>query len=101
MTPKSAFAKICKNLNSYQYTEEFKKGKKLVESSLERERKQAEILRIFKWLFSEESLKYKGCPFAAEVNGTTLYFKTKGDYKAIAEWLEEGEAESQKTEKGE
>lgn len=91
MTPKSAFAKICRNLNSYEFTEEFKKGRKLIEASLERERKQTEILRIFKWLFSEESLKYEGCPFAAEVGGVTLYFKTKDDYKAIAEWLEEEE----------
>lgn len=50
---------------------------------------QAEILRIFKWLFSEESLEYEDCPFGVEVDGVTLHFKTKDDYKTIMEWLEE------------
>lgn len=49
---------------------------------------QAEVLRIFKWLFSEESLKYEGCPFGVEIDGVKLYFKTKDDYKTISEWLE-------------
>lgn len=100
MTPKSAFAKICKNLNSYQYTEEFKKGRKLVESSLERERKQAEILRILKkhpkwagslgWLLriarywkekkkeiTKELLEIYDIPFSVD------------EFATIVEWLEE------------
>lgn len=59
-------------------------------ANLEKENKEKdEILRIFKWLFSEESLKYQGCTFGVEVDGVKLYFKTKDDYKTIMEWLEE------------
>lgn len=103
MTPKSAFAKICKNLNSYQYTEEFKKGKKLVETSLERERKQDKILRILKkypkWIIgslegllrlarywkeqkkeiTKELLEIYDIPFEAD------------EFATIIEWLEEEE----------
>lgn len=89
MTPKSAFAKICKNLNSYQFTEEFKKGKKLIEVALERERKQDEILRIFREMFTEESLDYVGNGFGLEINGARLYMKSKEDLEAVKEWLEE------------
>lgn len=31
-----AFKKICKNLNSYEFTDEYKKNKKLIEIALER-----------------------------------------------------------------
>lgn len=102
MTPKSAFAKICKNLNSYQYTEEFKKGKKLVEASLEKERKQDKILRILKkypkwagslgWLLrisrywkekkkeiTKELLEVYDIPFSVD------------EFATIVEWLEEEE----------
>lgn len=102
MTPKSAFAKICKNLNSYQYAEEFKKGKKLIKASLERERKQDKIMRILKkypkwagslgWLLrfsrhwkeqkeeiTKELLEIYDIPFEVD------------EFATIIEWLEEGE----------
>jgi len=35
MTSKGYFKKICKCLNSYEYTDEFKKGKKVIEKELQ------------------------------------------------------------------
>ena len=35
-TSKGYFKKICKNLNSYEFTEEFKKGKKQIEKDLDK-----------------------------------------------------------------
>jgi len=34
MTSKGYFKKICKNLNNYKYSDEFKKGKKVIEKEL-------------------------------------------------------------------
>ena len=36
MTSKEAFKNICKNLNSYEFTDEFRKGKNQIKKDLER-----------------------------------------------------------------
>lgn len=43
-----AFRKICKNLNSYEFTDEYKKNKKLIETTLKDYEKQDNIISIIK-----------------------------------------------------
>ena len=44
----SAFRKICKNLNSYQFSDEYKENKKLIETALEEKEQQDQIIKIIK-----------------------------------------------------
>lgn len=46
-----AFRKICKNLNSYEYTDEFKVTKNTIETALKEKEKQDKILQIIKECF--------------------------------------------------
>ena len=43
-----AFRKICKNLNSYEFTDEYKKNKKLIETALKEKEQQDSVLKTLK-----------------------------------------------------
>lgn len=61
------------------------------ETLIKENQKQAEILRILKWLFSEDSLDYVGNGFGIDINGNKVFLKSKKDLDSIKEWLEEKE----------
>lgn len=46
-----AFNKICKNLNSYEFTDEYKKGKKLIKEALKDKKKKDKFVKlVMQWL---------------------------------------------------
>ena len=52
-----AFRKICKNLNSYEFTDEYKKNKKLIEKSL----KALEIIEKYVYVRKPYEKVYEIC----------------------------------------
>ena len=93
-----AFRKICKNLNSYEFTDEYEKNKKLIEKALERKEKSEKALEIIKenalyvdwtWLFdcvvNNKSYEdyIEGCNAMKETT-----FADKEEYDLLREVLE-------------
>lgn len=77
MTSKSAFNKICKNLcSTYEYTDEYKKGKKRILKDLEMAKILKKHLQINKEVW----------PFIITCN---LNCFRDEDFVIVAEWLDE------------
>ncbi len=90
-----AFRKICRCLSSsYEFTDEYEKNKKLIETALKEKEEQDEILDILKTASKEHDVfyitTYSDYPYAIEdgSDGYRCMELNEEKYNLLKQWLE-------------